>query len=65
MSRFKGYRTLLLNVVGALVLVLGGLTGTVTDPDTLRYIGVALVVLNTVMRIVTTTPVGQSSGGDV
>ena len=53
----KGFRTLFVNILSLLVLVLGGLTGQITDPETLRYIAVALAVVNVVLRFLTDGPV--------
>lgn len=53
----KGFRTLFVNILSLLVLVLGGLTGQITDPETLRYIAVALAVVNVVLRFLADGPV--------
>ena len=53
----KGYRTLAVNILSFLVLILGGLTGQITDPETVRYIAVALAIVNIVLRFLTDGPV--------
>jgi hypothetical protein len=60
----KGYRTLAINILSLLVLVLGGLTGQITDPNTLRYFAIALTVANVVLRWLTDGPV-PSKGDSV
>lgn len=56
---FRGYRTIVVNVITLVVLCLTGLTGQITDPETLRYIAIGLTVLNVVLRYLTNTPVGK------
>lgn len=63
MNALKGWRTIALNVITLAVLLIGGLTGQITDPVTLRYMGIALTVLNIVLRWLTTGPVALKSGG--
>ena len=58
MSKLVGYRTLLLNVLTFVLLALTGVTGSVTSPETLRYVALAITVLNFALRFLTTTPVG-------
>lgn len=65
MSKLKGWRTIILNVITLAVLLIGGLTDQITDPVTLRYMGIALTVLNIIMRWLTTGPVAFKSGGSV
>ena len=60
----KGYRTLAINILSLLVVVLGGLTGQITDPVTLRYIAMALAAVNLVLRWLTDGPV-PSKGDSV
>ena len=59
----KGYRTLAINILSLLVVVLGGLTGQITDPVTLRYIAMALAAVNLVLRWLTDGPVPSKGGG--
>lgn len=63
MNALKGWRTIALNVITLAVLLIGGLTGQITDPVTLRYMGIALTVLNIILRWLTTGPVALKSGG--
>ena len=63
MNALKGYRTVLINVITLAVLLVGGLTGEITDPVTLRYMAIALTVLNIILRWLTTGPVALNSGG--
>lgn len=65
MNRLKGWRTIAINVITLAVLLVGGLTGQITDPVTLRYMAIALTVLNIVLRWLTTGPVALKSGGSV
>ena len=59
----KGYRTLAINILSLLVVVLGGLTGQITDPVTLRYIAMALAAVNLVLRWLTDGPVPSKGEG--
>jgi len=61
----KGWRTIAINVITLAVLLVGGLTGQITDPVTLRYMGIALTVLNIILRWLTTGPVALKSGRSV
>jgi hypothetical protein len=63
MNALKGWRTIALNVITLAVLLVGGLTGQITDPVTLRYMGITLTVLNIVLRWLTDGPVALKSGG--
>lgn len=63
MNALKGYRTVLINVITLAVLLVGGLTGEITDPVTLRYMAIALTVLNIILRWLTSGPVAFKSGG--
>lgn len=63
LSKFKGWRTLAINAISLLVLLLGALTGTVTDETTLQVIAIALAAGNLILRLLTTTPAGQSGSG--
>lgn len=64
--QLKGWRTLVFNILTLLALLLGGLTGQITDADTLRYIGIAMAVVNILLRWVTDGPVAlKRDGGDV
>ena len=65
MSFLKGWRTLSLNIITLAVLLIGGLTGQITDPETLRYMAIALTVLNIILRWLTDGPVALKSGGGV
>ena len=60
MQKLAGYKTLLANTLSMAVLVLGGLTGQITDPVTLRYIAMAIVAMNFALRFLTNGPVGKS-----
>lgn len=57
----KGYRTVAANILSLIVVVLGALTGQITDPGTLQIIAAALAVGNVLLRFLTTTPVGKVS----
>lgn len=59
---FRGYRTVAVNVITLVILCLGGLTGQITDAETLRYIAIGLTVLNVILRYLTNTPVGKGPG---
>ena len=56
----KGRRTLIINALTAAVVILGGMSGQITDPDTLRIIAVVLAAANFGLRFLTTTPVGKT-----
>lgn len=56
----KGYRTLAFNILSFVLLALTGLTGQVSDPDTLRYIAIGVTVVNFLLRLVTSTAPGKS-----
>lgn len=58
----KGYRTLAFNGLTLLALVLGGLTGQIENPETVRYIAIAIVVINIILRFLTTGPVPSNGG---
>lgn len=58
----KGWRTVAVNIITLVVVCLGALTGQITDPNTLRYIAIALAIGNTVLRFLTDTPVGGEKG---
>ena len=60
MQKLAGYKTLTINILTLLVLVLTSLTGTITDPGTLQIIIGALAVLNVILRFLTNSPVGKS-----
>lgn len=60
MKKFKGFRTLALNVAFFVVMLGGAFTGQITDPDTLRWMLAVQTVANVVIRFFTTTAVGQS-----
>ena len=61
MNALKGWRTLIANVATLGILLATGLTGTITDAETLRYIAVALAVANILLRWVTTGPVAPKA----
>lgn len=53
----KGFRTLIFNIA-TLVIVLGGAaTGQIENPETLRYIAIAVTAANVILRFLTTGPV--------
>ncbi|MBA2708326.1 MAG: hypothetical protein H0U59_11050 [Gemmatimonadaceae bacterium] len=58
MQTLTGYKTLTVNILTLLIVLLGGLTGQITDPTTLRYIAIGLTVANVILRFLTRTPVG-------
>ena len=60
MNKLAGYKTLAINILTLLVLVLTSLTGTITDAGTLQIIIGALAVLNIILRFLTNSPVGKS-----
>ena len=60
MQKFAGYKTITVNVLTLLVLLLTSLTGTITDTGTLQIIVGALAGLNLILRFLTSTPVGKS-----
>ena len=59
MNALKGYRTLLFNLLSFIIVAGGMLTGTVTDPVTLRWIAIVVILANAGLRILTTGPVGK------
>lgn len=63
MKTLKGWRTIALNIITLAVLLIGGLTGQITDAETLRWMGIALTVLNIVLRWLTDGPVALKGGG--
>lgn len=65
MDFMKGYKTVSINIITLAVLLIGGLTGQITDPETLRYMAIALTVLNIILRWLTDGPVALKSGGGV
>lgn len=62
LDKLKGYKTLIVNVLTLVIVVGGALTGQITDANTLRYIAIGLTVANTILRFITTTPVGKGTG---
>ena len=58
----KGYRTLAFNIASFIVLAGAGLTGTIENPETLRWIAIAVTLANVVLRMLTTTPVPLTEG---
>ena len=63
MNVLRGYRTVFINVITLAVLIIGGLSGQITDPTTLRYMAIALTVGNVILRYLTTGSVGAKLGG--
>ena len=62
MNFMKGYKTVSINIITLAVLLIGGLTGQITDPETLRYMGIALTVLNIILRWISDGPVAMRNG---
>jgi len=60
MDYLRGKRTLIVNGLSLAAIVLTGMTGQITDPETLRYIAMGLAAANFGLRFLTTTPVGKS-----
>lgn len=60
MDYLRGKRTLIVNGLSLAAIVLTGMTGQITDPETLRYIAMGLAAVNFGLRFLTTTPVGKS-----
>ena len=58
---FRGFRTVAINLITLVILALTGLTGQITDADTLRYIAIGLTIANVGLRFLTTTPVGKDT----
>lgn len=58
MVKLQGYKTIIFNIATIVILLGGALTGTITDPTTLRVMAVAMAVANVALRFVTTSPVG-------
>ena len=54
----KGWRTIAFNVVSGLIALAQTATGKNVIPE--EYLALAVVVGNVVLRILTTTPVGQA-----
>lgn len=64
MKKMKGWRTIVGNVIGGLALIGAGFGLDVTpDQQTalIGGIGAAIGIFNTVMRFLTTTPIGKKS----
>ena len=59
----RGYRTVCINVLTLAVLIIGGLTGQITDPVVLRWMAIGLTVGNIILRFLTTGSVGSKLGG--
>ena len=62
-TALKGYRTVLINVITLAVLIIGGLTGQITDPVVLRWMAIGLTIGNIILRFLTTGAVGTKLGG--
>lgn len=60
MNKFKGWKTLSINVAVFVVMLGAGVSGQITDPAILRGIVMATAVANVVIRFFTTTAVGKS-----
>ena len=58
----KGWRTISFNVLSLLVVVGGGLTGEIENPETLRLLTLGIIVGNLVLRWLTTGPVPPKEG---
>ena len=58
----KGWRTIAFNVLSLLVVVGGGMTGQIENPETLRLITLGVLVANLVLRWLTTGPVPPKEG---
>ena len=57
MDRAKGWKTLVFNIVTLVVTITGALTGTITDPDTLRAIIFVQGAANLILRLLTDSAV--------
>ena len=56
----KGYRTIIVNIVGLAVAILASQGIDVTPEDQASIVTAILAVINIAMRFITTTPVGKS-----
>ena len=61
MNALKGWRTLLFNGATLALLVVTGLSGSIENPETIRWLAIAVVVINAVLRWVTTGPVAPKT----
>ena len=59
-QKLAGYKTLLVNGLTLLGIVLASLTGTITDTGTLQLIVTVQAVVNIILRFLTNGPVGKS-----
>lgn len=59
MTKFKGWRTLAINIAVFVVMLGAALSGQITDPAILRGIVMATAVANVVIRFFTDTAVGK------
>ena len=59
MNALKGWRTLIFNVATLVVVIGGAASGQIENPETLRYIVIAVGIANLVLRKLTTGPVGS------
>ena len=60
MQKLAGYKTLAVNGLTLLGMILAALTGTITDTGTLQVIVILMTVANIILRFLTNSPVGKS-----
>ena len=58
MSALKGFRTFILNGLMLALLIVTAMTGSIDDPEILRWLAIATTVGNVILRFFTDGPAG-------